>query len=411
MSREFFLRLLAIAFVAVGLTSCATDEPVTPGTETLKIGGLFSTTGNWSTLGKAADAAAELAVEDVNAYFIKIGSKVRVSYQNRDTRLDAVVALDALRDHHASGIHIVVGPQSSAEVSGLKAFADSAGVIVISPSSTAGTLAITDDNILRMCPADIAEGPAIAAMMIAEGRTHIVPFWRNDIGNTGLKNATAEALLNAGASITFGMSYEPDIIFNDMYLNALRSKVMSQIAAFGRDSVGIYNPGFDEVKDLFAAIPLTDTILRGVRWYGGDGTAMSEALYSQVSFIMQASYPNPLFGIGDGAAVAGPIADRIRAKSGMAADAYSLSVYDAIWIAATAYRSVPSTSWNAASFRENFINEAANTFGKTGWTKLNAAGDREYGNFDMMAIRLFHDEPKWVRIGTYSSSSNTYKPE
>ncbi len=410
MTQTYTLRLAVFTLLAFALVSCAIEAPVTPTTRTLAIGGLFSITGNWNTLGKAGNAAAELAVDDVNRYFASIGSNTRVTYRNLDTKLEPAIALESLRSHYTSGSRVVVGPQSSSEVLALKAFADSAGVIVISPSSTAGSLALPD-NILRMSPADIAEGPAIAAMMQAEGRTSIIPLWRDDIGNAGLKTATSAALLANGSTVHAGLSYATDVTDFTATINALRTIVSAQIAIAGADKVGIYNPGFDEVATMFAAIASDDSILRGVRWYGGDGTAMSAALLPHVEFCTQVSYPNPLFGIGDGAAIAGPVAARIKALSGIDADAYSLSVYDAIWIAARTYAGYPSDIWTAGTYRMQFEAEAARTFGVTGWTKLNDAGDRAFGNFDMMAVRMVGGSPAWVRVGTYSASSNTYTAE
>jgi len=410
MSTMSLFRIVVVTVVCLSLLSCAKEEPITPNAQVVAVGGLFSITGNWNTLGKAGNAAAELAVIDANAYFASIGSSTRVTYQNYDTKLDPATALEGMKYMQGHLVRLVVGPQSSAEVSAIKNYADSAGILVISPSSTAGALAIANDNILRMCPSDAAEGPAIAAMMKAEGRTNIIPVWRDDIGNNGLKTSASAALVASGATVQPGMSYATDVVDFTSLVNTLRATVSAQIAVSGKEKVAIYNPGFDEVVNLFAAIPPDDSVLRGVRWYGGDGTAMSAALFSQADFITQVSYPNPLFGIGDGAAIAGSVAQRIKARSGVDADAYSLSVYDAVRIAAASYP-LASHIGTIAAVREAFILEAGSTFGVTGWTKLNEFGDREFGNFDMMAVRIVGGSPAWVRIGKYSSGTGVYTPE
>src|SRR5690606_29149087 len=105
-----------------------------------------------------------LAVEDVNDYLEDAGSEMRFRAGVEDTRLDpdAVVArAQALR---ARGAQVVVGPQSSAEVAALKAYADDSDLLVVSPSSTAGSLALAGDNILRFTPADSLEGIAVSAL-------------------------------------------------------------------------------------------------------------------------------------------------------------------------------------------------------------------------------------------------------
>jgi hypothetical protein len=39
----------------------------------------------------------------------------------------------------------------------------------------------------------------------------------------------------------------------------------------------------------------------------------------------------------------------------------------------------------------------------TGSTALDAAGDRETGDFDFWAVRLRNGSYKWVRVGTYNN--------
>lgn len=406
------LRSLAIVAAILGCVACRNsdcDIAPEPG-QSITIGGLFSTTGSWNTLGKAGVAAAELAAEDVNAYFAQNGSSMRVGFTNIDTKLDPALARAGLQTYARRDVRIVVGPQSSAEVSALMQYADSVGIVVISPSSTAGALAVANDNILRMCPADVTEGKAMAAMIAAEGRTDVVTLWRDDIGNNGLRVSTAASLAQRGVHVVEGRSYSATEPSFDGVLADIRAIVAARIAAVGRDRVAVYNPGFDEVATMFAAIPEGDTVLRGVRWYGGDGTVMSDALLPQVAFCTQVSYPNPQFGIGDGAAIAGPIAERIKQRSGVEPDAYALSVYDAVWIAAKTY-AVRKLEWNAQAYVKEFILQAGNTFGVTGPTMMNDAGDRSFGNYDMMGVRLVEGQARWVRIGAYTASTDTYRPD
>ena len=113
------------------------------------LGGLFSMTGNWATLGQASRAAMEIAIEDVNAFFDENNHGVEFDMLVKDTVLDPVLALQQLEDLHAQGVRFVIGPMSSAEVSEIKNFADENDIVIISQSSTAGTLAISGDNIFR----------------------------------------------------------------------------------------------------------------------------------------------------------------------------------------------------------------------------------------------------------------------
>src|SRR5438093_13208433 len=120
----------------------------------IELGGLFSITGGWNTLGRSSAAAVQLAVEDVNAYFERIGSPYQVDAIVEDTQLDPKIALAKLQDLAAQNVHIVIGPQSSAEVASIKDFAQQHEILILSQSSTAGSLSIAGDNVFRLCPDD-----------------------------------------------------------------------------------------------------------------------------------------------------------------------------------------------------------------------------------------------------------------
>jgi branched-chain amino acid transport system substrate-binding protein len=132
--------LAAIATMAV-VVSCA-DSPTESREHEVLLGGLFSLTGNWSTLGRASQAAMELAVEDVNRYLEGNAAEIRFATAIEDTGLEPQLALEKAQALRARGVQLLIGPQSSAEVAHLKSFVDANGLLLVSQSSTAGSLAI-----------------------------------------------------------------------------------------------------------------------------------------------------------------------------------------------------------------------------------------------------------------------------
>jgi hypothetical protein len=58
---------------------------------------------------------------------------------------------------------------------------------------------------------------------------------------------------------------------------------------------------------------------------------------------------------------------------------------------------------NFGNFKAAFIEEAGHYRGVTGSTALDAAGDRQSGDFDFWAVRLRNGDYKWVRVGTYNN--------
>lgn len=49
------------------------------------------------------------------------------------------------------------------------------------------------------------------------------------------------------------------------------------------------------------------------------------------------------------------------------------------------------------------VTTPATGYGATGWTVLNEAGDRRYGDFDFWAVRMENGVPRWVRVAQYAT--------
>jgi branched-chain amino acid transport system substrate-binding protein len=182
----FPLRCLLIAWLTVassGIAYAATTAP------TIYIGALLSLTGNWSSLGIMSKTLLLMAKHDVNNYLAAHGSLKRVDLVLRDTQLDPGIALQKFQELIDKKVVAVVGPQSSSEVAALKGLADSKKIPLISQGSTASSLALSGDMVYRLVPDDSNESEAMMALLIARNVNVVVPVWRNDAGNVGLRNS------------------------------------------------------------------------------------------------------------------------------------------------------------------------------------------------------------------------------
>lgn len=405
-TRATLLALLLPA--AITLTACSESTTEPPATQVVPIGGLFSLSGNWSTLGLTSEAALELAVEDINASLDFIGSWLRLRALVEDTELDPERALDAARRMREAGVRITLGPQSSAEVEALKSFADANGLLVVSQSSTAGSLAIPDDNILRLTPGDSLEIVALGALMLDDGIEAIVPLWRADAGNQGLANAMRAHLPTLGIGVSPGAEYGTSQTDFDETLAVIRGEVEEAIAAVGAARVAVALAAFDEAVDLFHAAA-NDPVLSAVRWYGTDGIARSAALENGASaadFAVRVGFVAPIFGLSDANARKWrPIVERIGERTGLDADAFAVAVYDGAWVAAGAYLEAGADA-DAESLRTRFMEVADAYRGGTGLMRLNADGDRAEGNFDFFALEPVGDGFRWVRVAHYDTRTS-----
>jgi branched-chain amino acid transport system substrate-binding protein len=393
------------AAVIVAMVGACERSPTEPREREVLLGGLFSLTGNWSTLGQTSEVAVEIAVEEVNRYLEGNAAGVRFRVAVEDTRLEPALALEKAQALRARGAQILIGPQSSAEVAHLKPYVDTNDLLLVSHGSTAGNLAIPGDNVFRFTPSDVPEGVAISAMMWEDGVRALVPVWRDDAGNAGLEVAARAAFSALGGTVLEGAKYGTATQDFAPTAAALRAQVEQAIAQQGTARVAVYVAAFDEVVQLFASAA-ADPVLGSVRWYGSNGVALSDALVSSpqaAEFAIRTGYPNPVFGRDEGAReIWEPLVTKIRERTGLEPDGFALAVYDAVWVAARAYIASGATR-DIERLKQAFTTAAASGYGATGWTVLNEAGDRRYGDFDFWAIRMQDGAPRWTRVAVYES--------
>lgn len=390
--RRLPLLLLPLLFVCPLFAQ--KSRAVTASPTTIRIGALVSTSGDWSTLGNATVAALDLAAADINAELVAMRLPYRVETFSEDTALDPAKALTRLTSMANDNVQYVIGPQSSAEAAAVRDFANTHNIILISQGSTASSLAIAGDNLFRLAPNDKLEGAAIAALIRSDGYDTLVPAWRLDAGNIGLRNSTAAAFTGTVAN---GVSYDPSTTDFTSVVTTLGSAVRAIKSSNPTAKIAIYLASFDEAVDIFNKARL-DPDLASVRWYGGDGTVQSQKILDNAnaaSFANTTGYTAPNVGLDDATKdVWRPVSDAIKARVGFTPDAYALSVYDAAWVAALSF----VESRGASDLRrEAFVRNVQRYWGLTGSTALDANGDRKSGNFDFWTVQ----NGAWVRTSQY----------
>ena len=369
-----------------------------------KIGVLVSLTGSWSTLGKNTVAALEIAADQIET---ATHGQQRFRLLVRDTQLIPSKALDAIRDLDSRGVKIVIGPQSSSEVAAIKPFADAHGILVISQGSTASSLAIPGDNIFRFCPNDTREAEALVALLRHDGIRAIVPLWRNDAGNNGLHNSVKIRFQAFGGRVTSGFRYEPTTTNFSAATSSVASQIQNLInGGVNPSAIAVYLAAFDEVVGVFHSAQGNST-LSNTAWYGSDGVALSAALTGNATaaaFAARVNYPNPIFGLPASLRDEWqPVANAIEARTGIMADAFALSAYDALFVVQRALQEVENVDEHFDNFKAAFVQKADAYHGVTGSTALDPAGDRANGDFDFWAVRRHNGSYRWVRTGSYNN--------
>jgi branched-chain amino acid transport system substrate-binding protein len=366
------------------------------------VGGLFSQTGDGATLGKASAAALELAVRDINAELAELHQPYVVRTALADTKLTPQGAVDGIQALHAAGASIVIGPQSSAEAAAIREYANQHGILLISQASTAFSLAIPNDNLFRLAPNDRLQGAAVAALMKADAIDVIVPLWRADAGQTGLKDGAVEFFVAAGGKSAAGVSYAPAITDFTSAVTALGNAVRAAKNANPGRKVAVYLAAFEEGQAILDLARRDPDLL--TNWYSGDGLTQSQVLLSPpavAAFAIATKFTAPNVTLSEQTRDRWePISAEIQKKVGFAPDAYSLSVYDAAWVAVLS--AVEARNRDDLR-RASFVRNVQRYWGLTGPLSLDSAGDRRIADFDFWTVVDTGAKVDWVRTSTYAS--------
>jgi branched-chain amino acid transport system substrate-binding protein len=394
--------------------------------QTVKIGALLPITGVSSSLGESEGAALKIATKDINEYLFKTHSNIGIELVIEDTQTNPSVSLEKLKHLAAKGIKIVIGPATSEDLKATQDYADKNGIVLISPSSTAPSLAIKGNNVFRFVPDDTNQAQAISKLMWDDGIRVVVPFWRTDVYGNDLVKATKHSLQELGGRVADGVGYIPNtgdfaaslnrvnFIVWDQDLKALDSKVNQAISQYGIDKVGVYSVAYDEIAPIFIQAQNHPTLSK-VKWFGSDKESLNNKLIRNTeaaAFAVKTNFTTPIYAVeNDNDERLKHIEDQIHEQIERTPRSYASVAYDALWVAALAENDTKAT--HDIDFLKNTIVKIAHSYqGITGNTSLNEFGDRKYGDYDFWAVRndeSTHDSFIWKRVGKYVPNTRPYQ--
>src|SRR5215217_1099326 len=398
--------ILSYGFMTSGATESTRYVGAAQGENTILIGALLPLSGTLSSFGESAEASLGLAVEDVNSQLANSGSSSRVGLIIEDTKTDPNVAREKLIDLASKGIRIVIGPSTSAAVAAVKDYADENGILIVSSSSTAPSLAIPDDNVFRFVPDDTYQAEVLAKKMWDDGTRVVIPIWRTDVFGNNLQTSLKEKFEKLGGKVIDGIGYNPPVgnfaaslhrinfIVWEQELRSLSSKVNDAVSQYGADKVGVYIVAFDEIVPIMIQANRHQD-LQSVRWYGSDGSAQNEGLIKNVEaaeFAVKTNFLNPIYGV-EASDSFNKLEERIVEEIDRAPRSYAEVAYDEFWVAVLTLNKYTGTQKDdIGSLRQTFVNTTNFYIGVTGRTELNDAGDRINGSYDFWAIQPLSED-------------------
>ncbi|MDA7940403.1 MAG: ABC transporter substrate-binding protein [Nitrosopumilus sp.] len=370
----------------------------------IDIGSLLPLTGRLSGHGQENFKGTEFGVIKFNEYLEEIGEQWSFNLISEDTETKETTALEKLQSLNARGVKIVLGPETSSNTKHVKPYADSNGMLLVSCCSTSPELAIEGDNVYRLIPDDSNQGPALAAVMWDAGIERIIGVWRNDAYGVGLQKTTTEAFEELGGTVEEGIKYDPDTTVFSASVSLLEDRVQNLIDKNGAEKVGVFFLGFNEIT-LVSQAANDYEALSSVRWFGPDGTAKEKGLVEdplasefaqKVEYtalqVAAASTENPIYV---------SVENYVNEELGRKPTYFAHSSYDSVWVVGMAILETEST--DIEGIKAVLHDVAGDYEGATGEINLNAAGDLDGGDYEMLGVR----DGAWVPVGIYNQDEGT----
>jgi branched-chain amino acid transport system substrate-binding protein len=400
--------------MTVGAGSTVTSTVTASGSSglsgTITIGDLTDLSGQLQAIGAEQKIAVGLAITDINNYLTSIGvTNVKFATITEDTGLNAATALTDLQTLAADGVQVVVGPLSSGEASNILQYADTNHIVLISPSSTAISLAIPNDYLYRFVPNDAAQSFAIARALVSQNIKDIIVVNQQSVYGTGLANATMNRFVALGGHTEAEVQYSPSATDFTATLTTAQNEYQAATAKYGASSVAVVAIGYQEVANMLIQAKSSFPGILKATWYGSDGEAQNPDFTNSTSAAAPVTAQVKLIStIGESPAASAKtnaFVAEFNATAHETPDSYAINAYDATWVAAL---TILATGQNNGQAIQKALPSIANDyFGASGWTQLQASGDEAPVGYDVYEVQTISGTTQWVLAGSYSSATDT----
>jgi branched-chain amino acid transport system substrate-binding protein len=242
--------------------------------------------------------------------------------------------------------------------------------------------------------------------MYDSGIRFYVPIWRGDTYGDGLKSSTEQAFKRLGGGVDAGVRYNPEVKEFTTETAALADKVRAAISAHGKDRTAVHLIAFEEAVTFFNEAA-KQSVLKEIRWYGSDGTALSGGVADDAvsaQFSKDTKFLNTIFA-PTRSDIFNRVRDTVKSQVGREPDSYSYTMYDILWVLTQSI--LMANAYDPVAVKELLPTAAGAYFGASGWTVLNAAGDRKTGDYDIWIIETVGDKNEWKLAAVWSATGDS----
>ncbi|MDA4121056.1 MAG: ABC transporter substrate-binding protein [Thaumarchaeota archaeon] len=383
--------------------------------QTIHIGALNDLSGQLSSQGQADLVSEQVGIVDVNNYLKAGGCNLTFVLDNNDYKLDTPTALSQLTAMHTSGVQVVLGPLNSGTARGILSYANSNHIVLISPSSTAPDLHVTDvtnNYLFRTAPNDGAQGQAVARELVTYGATAVVIVNRDDTYGNGLANATKAFLIKDGvsaANIQGPIKYDPTINDYSSLLSQINSAYNTLNTGANAGHTYIFAVTFEELGSILRQAKTSNSPLYNVvPWFGSDGQAQNTKLTNTTTGpdVSHVVLPSTLFNVVNNSKTIAFVNGLTASQRAAVASNffYALEGYNDVWLAALSILSAGANDGTA--IHSVFPTVANNYYGLTGWEGL-SGNDRQPGSYQIWKAVASGGAYTWVLAGSWDFDTDT----
>lgn len=258
------LVLAMVMIMSLALTGCGGGGGEEPADEGYKVGVIAPLTGSVSVYGIAVKNAAEMAKEEINAAGGIDGKMVELVIM--DDKGDSTEGVSAFNKLVSDGITVVLGPVTSGVTSAVTSIANSEGVVMLTPTSTADTITTESDYVFRSCFKDSYQGIMGAKFLSENGYSKAaVLYCAGDTYSKGLRDSFVAAAPDFGIEVVVDEASSSmddtdfttqatkiaaagaDSLFAAYYYNAAGPYIIPQTRAAGFTGAVMGPDGFDGI--------------------------------------------------------------------------------------------------------------------------------------------------------------------
>jgi branched-chain amino acid transport system substrate-binding protein len=340
---------------------------------------------------------------DMNAYIKMLGYGFTFQTQIDDANNQINIHLEKVQAFHSGGVNIVTNQGGSSLVQGSLSYVNSNNMLLWSGSSSSPTLAIPNDNLFRLFPTDLVQAPIIAKMMWSYGIKACVVIHEGTSYGDGLYNIFKTEFPKLGGVILTEIRYATETVDFSTYCQAANEAITQANAQYGVGRVGVFCVVGTPIAQLVTQAS-SYKVLYDSPWFGADASALSQRLIDDASeaalhirFISTMPVPGETVKFTD-------LNKRFHDQVRQNITAEATNVYDISYVNLQGI--INTQSVNPMGIIPLIPSICYNTFGASGWLRLDANGDRYSLDYNLYGVMQLNGKAQWVAFGKYTVVTN-----